>query len=83
MAFGNIMVGSSFDATLQIRNKGTGTLAITGMIGPSGYTADWTSGTIAAGASQAVTIRFSPLEEKTYNGTVIVEQAIRPAARTR
>ena len=35
-------------------------------------TASWTSGTIAAGASQAVTIRFSPTAAGAYSGTVVV-----------
>ena len=72
MAFGNITVGSSSESALRIRNNGTGTLTITGLTGPSGYTTSWTSGPIAAGTFQDVTVRFSPVEEKTYNGTVTV-----------
>ncbi len=43
---------------------------------PSGsssvYAASWTSGTIPAGGNQAVTIRFAPLEARSYNGTFTV-----------
>src|SRR5450759_303386 len=72
MAFGNIQTFTTFDESLRIHNNGTAVLTISGLTGPSGYTADWTSGTIAAGSSQAVTIRFSPTAEQTYNGTLTV-----------
>ena len=72
MAFGNIQVGSTSDAVLRINNTGNATLTISGMTGPSGYNADWTSGAIAAGGSQSVTVRFSPTEERAYSGTLTV-----------
>lgn len=72
MDFGNIQVGQSFTATLNIRNSGNAPLTISGMTGPSNYTSTFTSGTIAAGASQAATIRFAPTFAQTYNGTLTV-----------
>jgi hypothetical protein len=72
MAFGNIEVGATFTATLDIRNSGNSMLTVTGMTGPTGYTADWTNGTIAAGALRTVAIKFSPIAEQTYNGTLTV-----------
>lgn len=72
MAFGNIQVGTTFEATLRIHSTGTEALTVSGITGPSGYTASWTSGTIPAGSSHAVAIRFSPTEEKTYNGMLTV-----------
>jgi len=57
---------------LAISNNGNSTLTVTGITGPSGYTASWTSGTIAAGANQDVTVRFTPIAETSYNGTVTV-----------
>jgi len=57
---------------LTITNLGNATLTVTGMTGPSGYAASWTTGTIAAGASQLVTITFSPIAAQNYNGTLIV-----------
>jgi hypothetical protein len=76
MAFGNIEIGSSFAATLRIRNTGTETLQITGMTVPSGigpvYSVDWRDGTIAAGASQAVTVRFTPTAAQSYTGNLTV-----------
>ena len=72
LAFGDVQVGTSQDAQLTIANTGTATLTITGMTGPSGYTANWTSGTIVAGGSQPVTVQFTPTGEQTYNGTLTV-----------
>jgi hypothetical protein len=73
MAFGEIAVGATFDATLRVFSTGTQPLTVTGLSGPSAYTASWTSGTIPAGASQTITIRFSPTAATTYNGTLSVQ----------
>jgi hypothetical protein len=72
LAFGDVETGTSKDAQLTISNSGTATLTVTGMTGPSGYTASWTGGTILAGGSQPVNVRFSPTAEQTYNGTLTV-----------
>lgn len=76
LAFGEVPVGSSRDATLTISNTGTATLTVSGIGTTGGFgsalTASWTSGTIAAGASQAVTIRFAPTEPGSYTGTLTV-----------
>jgi hypothetical protein len=53
-------------------NSGTGTLSVSGMTGPAGFAASWTSGTIAAGGSQVVTITFSPTAVGSYAGTLTV-----------
>ncbi len=72
MDFGSIQVDNTFQAVLLIANNGNSTLTVSGMTGPSGYTASWTSGTISAGGSQESTVRFAPTEERTYNGTLTV-----------
>jgi hypothetical protein len=72
LEFGDVSVGGSAERFLRISNNGTGPLTITGLSGPSGYVASWTSGTIQASQSQEVTIRFQPTEAKTYNGTLTV-----------
>jgi hypothetical protein len=75
LAFGNIEIGSSFTATLRIRNNGTEALNVTGMTSPGAGTvffADWNQGTIAPGSSQAVTMRFAPTAAQTYGGTLTV-----------
>lgn len=72
LAFGTIDIGNTFDATLRIYSEGTAPLTVTGLTGPAGYAASWTSGVIAPGTSQAVTIRFTPTATQTYNGTLTV-----------
>ena len=76
LAFGNVAVGQTGTAMLTILNSGGSTLTVSGMTVPSGsggaYEASFTSGTITAGASQPVTIRFAPTEGRTYGGTLTV-----------
>src|SRR5436190_8942951 len=76
LAFGNVTVGTSASATLTIANTGTTALTISGLTLPTSingaYTASFTGGTIAAGASQPVTIRFSPTAAQDYGGTLTV-----------
>lgn len=72
LAYGTIDIGQTFDAILRIYSEGTAPLTVTGLNGPAGYTASWTSGVIAPGTSQAVTIRFTPTAAQAYNGTLTV-----------
>jgi Abnormal spindle-like microcephaly-assoc'd, ASPM-SPD-2-Hydin len=76
LTFGNVSVGSSATASLTITNSGTGPLAVTGMTITGGlssvFTSSFTSGTIAAGGSQQVTIGFAPTAAQTYSGTINV-----------
>ena len=72
LAFGAIEIGKTSDLTLTIGNSGTGTLSVTGITGPGGYTLNWTSGTIAPGGSQQVTVRFAPTAAQSYGGTLAV-----------
>ena len=76
LAFGSVTVGTVASATLTITNSGSTPLTITSLSLPASisqaYIASFTSGTIAAGASQAVTIRFSPIAAQDYGGTLTV-----------
>ena len=72
LAFGAVAVGSRPTATLTISNSGNAPLTVTGLTGPGGYTASWTSGTVPGGGTQLVTIGFAPTAATTYNGTLIV-----------
>jgi hypothetical protein len=74
LEFGDVMIGASNDRTLRIYNEGNSPLTVTSVSGPGAdaYTSTWTDGTIAPGTSQTATIRFRPLEARTYNGTVTV-----------
>jgi copper(I)-binding protein len=76
LAFGNVTGGTTASATLTITNNGSTPLTVSSLSLPTSinqaYIASFTSGTIAAGASQAVTIRFSPIAAQDYGGTLTV-----------
>ena len=76
LAFGDVPVGSSRDASFTVTNTGTSTLTVSGMSVSGGLasqiTASWTSGTIAAGGSQTVSVRFQPTTAGSYSGTITV-----------
>jgi len=72
--FGQLTVGDVQTRTITIANSGTGTLTITGINGPCGgsFSVSWASGTISAGASQSVSIRFAPTAAQSCTGVVTV-----------
>jgi hypothetical protein len=75
LAFGNVNPGSYADSTLTIANSGSTALTVTSVTisGASGTVASgWTGGSIAAGGTQASTIRFTPTAELPYSGVVTV-----------
>ena len=73
LSFGDVPMGTTVERELRIYNQGSSPLTVTGMTGPGGYTATWTSGTIPPNnGSQQTKIRFTPTENRTYNGTLTV-----------
>ncbi len=70
--FGAVEIGKTSELTLTIGNTGTGSLSVTGITAPGGYTPSWTNGTIAPGGSQQVTVRFAPLAAQSYDGLLTV-----------
>jgi hypothetical protein len=64
LSFGEVALGESADRTMRISNSGNDALAVSSLTGPTGgaFAASWTSGTVAPGSGQDVTIRFSPAE---------------------
>lgn len=71
--FGEVKVGSNADRTFVISNTGSEPVSVTSLSGIStGFAGSWLNGTIAPGAGQSVTIRFSPTEPKSYSGTLRV-----------
>ena len=61
LAFGDVPVGGSAQLDIRIFNQGSSPLTITGLTGPSGFTANWTNGTIPGGnGRQDVTVFFNP-----------------------
>jgi hypothetical protein len=73
LQFGDVPVGSTATRDLRIHNDGNSVMTVTGMTGPAGYTASWTSGTIAPGSSQLSVIGFSPTAAQSYDGTLTVQ----------
>ncbi|MGD9902594.1 MAG: choice-of-anchor D domain-containing protein [Vicinamibacterales bacterium] len=76
LAFGDVPVGSQRDLSFTIGNAGTAPLTVSGMSVSGGLashtTASWTSGTIAPGGSQTVTVRFAPTSAGSYGGILTV-----------
>ena len=72
LAFGNVTVGATAQSALTISNSGNAALTITSISYPSGFSGNWSSGTIAAGGSQNVTVTFAPVAAQGYGGTVTV-----------
>src|SRR6478609_5750060 len=72
MNFGNVTVGASTTSTLTIANTGSANLVITSVTYPSNFTGSFSSGTIAANASQAVTVTFTPTAAQAYTGNITV-----------
>jgi hypothetical protein len=72
LAFGSVTVGTTTTATLTISNSGSSPLTVTNVTYPSGFSGNFTSGTIAAAASQAVTVSFTPTAATAYTGSVTV-----------
>lgn len=76
LAFGDVPVGSQRELSYTITNSGNATLTVSGTTVSGGLvshtTASWTNGTIAAGASQTVSVRFQPTTAGSYSGTVSV-----------
>jgi hypothetical protein len=72
LAFGNVVVGSSRTGTLTISNTGNAPLNVSGITFPGGLSGNWSSGAIAAGSSQNVTVTFSPTAATTLSGNIVV-----------
>lgn len=72
LTFGSVQVGTTQSKVLTLVNSGTATLTVTGITFPTGFSGDWTSGTIAAGATRNINVTFAPLAATTYSGTVTV-----------
>lgn len=72
LAFGRVEVGNTALQNFTITNTGNSTLTVTSISLPAGYTANWTSGTIGAGASQTIIVTFKPTLGISYNGSITI-----------
>ena len=75
LAFGDVSVGQTKDLTLAVRNSGNAALTVNSMsIGNAAYTRTGGAATftLATGASQTVTVRFTPTVAGSQIGTVTI-----------
>jgi hypothetical protein len=76
LALGDVTVGTTRSTTLTITNSGSAALAVTSIsVSPSVSSLvnlSWTSGQIAPGSAQTVTINFTPTLAGAYSGTLTV-----------
>lgn len=77
LAFGEVNINETADRTFTISNSGNTVLTFTGFTcagntSTAGFTATPTSGTVAAGATVTVTIRFSPTVARFYSCVLTV-----------
>ena len=82
MVFGNVTANSSSLRTLIISNTGNTALNVTSINYPSGFSGNWSGGSIAAGASRNVTITFLPVLAQPYSGTITVNSDRTSGANT-
>jgi hypothetical protein len=77
LAFGYVDLGLTAERTFTINNSGNQTLTFTSMssvggTGSAGYVVTPTSGTIAPGATQTVTVRFAPTIVQFYSNVLTI-----------
>ena len=72
LAFADTKVGETAKKVLTISNPSAVVLKVTAIEYQAGFTGDWQSGTIAAGAEQAVNVSFKPTEAKDYTARITV-----------
>src|SRR5207247_2553000 len=72
LTFGNVPVGTTATRTMTIGNTGDAPLTVSSITYPPGFGGNWSSGTIASGQSQAVTVTFAPGDAIIYSGTITV-----------
>ena len=70
--FGSVVTGNSATAMMTITNKGSQTLTVSGITYPTGFSGNWSSGTISATGSRNVTVTFAPASAQLYGGTITV-----------
>lgn len=72
LSFAETEVGSTSTKTFTISNSGNSDLTVTSVSYPSGFSGDWSAGTVTAGGSQQVNVVFAPTEAITYSGNIEV-----------
>ncbi|MCE7996567.1 MAG: T9SS type A sorting domain-containing protein [Roseivirga sp.] len=74
MSFGSVPLGETKSLELTLTNEGEDSgLMVSSMLLPDDYVADKTSFTLAAGASEIVTVSFTPTVAGSSNGQLVVK----------
>lgn len=71
MAFGSLPAGQTLTNILVITNRGTLPMNVSGISVPAAFSGAW-SGSIGPGGSQPVPVTFSPTDQASYGGTLVV-----------
>ena len=72
LGFGNVQKKHTAQRTFTISNTGSGTLSVTNITSPTGFSTDITTATIGPGGSQNVVVTFAPQNAQDYAGTITV-----------
>jgi surface-anchored protein len=72
LAFGNVAVGQTAIRTLTISNSGNAPLTVNSITYPTGFSGNWSNGTIAADTSQNITVTFTPSAASDFSGNIAV-----------
>ena len=67
--FGDVFLGEDDQKIFTIASSGTGTIAVSNIVYPAGYTGS----SKTSGSSLEVTVTFKPVNVIDYNGTITVE----------
>jgi hypothetical protein len=81
LSFGNVQVNSNAQSILVISNAGNGTLHVTNVTYPTGFSGSFT-GPIPPGKSTNVIVTFSPTTTITYSGSATVKSDATSGANT-
>ncbi len=83
VAFGQVMVQTSAVESVIVSNGGTSTLTISGVVSSDGhFVVAPTTATLAAGASQAFSVTFTPDSSKSFAGTIVFTHDGTPTSDT-
>jgi uncharacterized membrane protein len=69
---GNVVTGQTAKVTATLANTGNSPLTVSGVGVPTGFTADWKGGSIAAGGKQDVSLTFAPTAAQSYSGKLSI-----------
>ncbi len=71
--FGEVVQNITRTKKVKISNSGNTPLEVSTILVPDGFSSDWLSGTIDAGAFKDINITFTPSEIKDFEGRIIIE----------